>query len=271
MPQQLLNQLDELKTHFGAREGKKVAGILERLRLRRRKFTNSQELIHYHEILLFLRAYPHTANILRLTERELRNFAERVEALRYLGAELSPLDAPEVSGLAGTAVTDTFSYYIVRWLVKVQPRRLVFDWDWFDDEYRLAETWPRFMPLLEEDAFVEANVPYDKWLSAAMGQSRGPRAGKDVAWLVERFESLPKSDKEKAELYDSLKLYVRWTRTIAGPELECWFRRWRCVPGAIVFTIASRSCKVEMFRCDVHWMPLRRRSGSSRQNRAPRS
>lgn len=218
MPRQLPDQLDELKTRFAAREGKKLQTLLQRLR--QRKFTDAEELLHYHELLLFLRAYPHNAGTLRLAERELQTFAKRVDALRTADADLSPLDAPQVSGVAGTAVTDTFSYYIVRWLVNAQPRRLSLDWDWFDDEYRVAATWPRFMPLLEEDAFVEANVPYDEWLKAATTSaaqhSRGRRIGKDrlafeVAWLIERFESLARSDKEKAELYDSLKLYVRWS------------------------------------------------------------
>src|SRR4030095_476764 len=68
-----------------------------------------------------------------------------------------------------------------------------------------AETWPRFMPLLEEDAWIEANVPYRKWLAAA-------RKGRsELAWLVDRFDELPKPDKERAELYDSQQIYVRWT------------------------------------------------------------
>ncbi len=219
MPRQLLDQLDELKTRFGAPEGKKLQSLLKRLNQRR--FDDAEELIHYHELLLFLRAYPHNPSILRLVERELQTFAKRVAALREADADLSRLESPEVSGLAGTAVSDTFSYYVVRWLVNAQPRRLSLDWDWFDDEYRLAATWPRFMPLLEEDAFVEANVPYQEWLKAATAlgqQPRGRRAGGgvarlpvDVSWLIERFESLAKSDQEKAELYDSLKLYVRWS------------------------------------------------------------
>jgi hypothetical protein len=60
------------------------------------------------------------------------------------------------------------------------------------------------MPLLEEDATVEANVPYREWLRAA----RGNRP--ELAWLIERFDELPRDEKERAELYDSQKLYVQW-------------------------------------------------------------
>jgi hypothetical protein len=204
----VLDQLEELKSQFGAREQRAVERLLSRRH--QLKFLNPEALVRYHEILLFLRAYPHNRHVLRTAEIELSRFTERVRQLEAKGADVSGLEHPEVSGIAGTSVTDTFSYYIVRWLVKLrsQERHIVLAWDWFEDENRLAETWPRFMPLLEEDAFVEANVPYQTWLQWAKGRRAGA-----VAWLIQRFETLSKTEKEKAELYDSQKLYVRWTPT----------------------------------------------------------
>ncbi len=202
----LLDQLDELKREFGGRQEERIEGILSRLA--RQKFSDAPSLIRFHEILLFIRAYPQKAEILRQVEKTLPSFGERVKLLRDMDADLSPLDNPEVSGIAGTSVTDTFTYNIVHWLWKRHSAQVKVDWDWFEDENRLAATWPRFMPLLEEDAFVEANVPYVEWLRAASVKGRGPN---EIAWLMRRFESLSLTDKEKAELYDSLKLYVRWT------------------------------------------------------------
>jgi hypothetical protein len=152
-----------------------------------------------------VRAYPHNAAIVRAAERELRGFAKRVSYLEQQEVDLAPLQHPEVSGIAGTSVTDTFSFYIVRSLLQQHPSQIAIDWEWFEDENRLAQTWPRFIPLLEEDASVEANVPYREWLAAA----RGRRS--ELDWLIEQFEKLPKPDKERAELYDSQQLYVRWT------------------------------------------------------------
>ncbi len=141
-----------------------------------------------------------------MVERELSTFSKRVELLETRGADTSALLHPDISGITHTAVVDTFSYHIVRWLLNLHPSQLKLDWDWFEDEYRLAATWPRFMPLLEEDASVEANVPYREWLRAATGREQN-----ELTWLIQRFESLSVTNKERAELYDSLKLYVRWT------------------------------------------------------------
>ena len=207
MVKQVLDQLDALKNGFGSREYRTVERILTRLSFQ--KISDVETLIRFHEILLFLSAYPASARVRQLAESQLRSFGKRVAALGKAEVDLSALDDPEVSGIAGTAVVDTFTYDIVRWLLWRHPAQVKFDWDWFDDANRLAETWPRFMPLLDEDAFVEANVPYREWLRAAKGRAR------ELPWLLHRFAALPKSDRERAELYNSQNLFVSWT-----PELR---------------------------------------------------
>jgi hypothetical protein len=199
----LLDRLNELKRRFNERSPALILKLLAQLE--RQQFTDAVSLIRFHEILLFMRAYPQDAQVLRRVEKILSTFARRVRALEERGADLSPLENGEVSGIAGTFVEDTFSYQITRWLSRRHSSEVSFDWELHEDEYRLAATWPRFLPLLEEDALVEANVPYLDWLHAARG-----RRGRDLSWLIERFERLPLSEKEQAELYESLKLYVRW-------------------------------------------------------------
>lgn len=219
-----LDQLDELKTEFTPAGARRVEHLLTQLS--RKKFRDTDSLVRYHELLLFLRAYPHNASIARKTERELRGFADRVSFLEKQDIDLTSLQHPEVSGIAGTSVTDTFSFYIVRRLLQLHPSQLEIYWEWFESENRLAATWPRFMPLLAEDALVEANIPYREWLKAARG--RQP----ELVWLIEQFDKLPKPESERAELYDSQQLYVQWTpsfnlsRTgMRLPGRKCFYHR----------------------------------------------
>jgi hypothetical protein len=198
----VLDRLDEAKRRFGPGAHKQTEKLLTQLN--RAVETSPASLIRFHELLLFVRAYPQSARVMELAERALKTFPVRIERLRERGADLSAFDDPEVSGIAGTSVSDTFTYYIVSWLLRAHARRIAFDWDWFDSENRLAETWPRFMPLLEEDAYVEANVPYAEWLKLASGEKHS------VGWLINRFQWLPLSDKQRAELYDSQQLFVKW-------------------------------------------------------------
>jgi hypothetical protein len=165
---------------------------------------DAESLIDLLERLLFLRAYPPNIRTLAQVETQLKKIGKSVEGLRRADADLSPLDNPEVSGITGMSVTSNFSYALVRWLVRRYPRQVSIDWDWFEEDDRFGATMPRFLPLLEEDAMVEAHVPYRDWLEAAKGRKN------EVAWIIEQFESLSLTDKQKAELYDSLKLHITW-------------------------------------------------------------
>jgi len=197
----LLDELEHLKRGFGG----SPRPLEQKLRaLSHCKFDHAASLIRFHEALLFFRAYPPSAEILKEVEAILKTFGQRVAQLRDADADLSPLDDPEVSGITATSVTSNFSYAIVCWLAAQYPAQLSIDWDWFEEEERFGATMPRFLPLLEEEAMVEAHVPYQDYLCSATGRAN------EVVWLVERFKSLRISEKEKAEAYDALKIHVRW-------------------------------------------------------------
>src|SRR5262245_44831025 len=196
-----LAALRELKRSFGENDTRlhQVLKILANSRI-----SDADSLIQFHETLLFFRAYPPSARILRQVDDILKSFDDRVSRLIESDADVSPLDDPEVSGIVTGSVTSNFSYAIVRWLVARFPRRLSIDWDWFEEEDRFGVTMSRFLPLLEDDAMVEAHVPFRAWLDAARGRTE------DIAWIIRQFESLRISNKRKSELYDALKLNVTW-------------------------------------------------------------
>jgi hypothetical protein len=196
-----LSDLEKSKRSFGDGDAK-LRRVLKSLA--NSQLTDVDSLIRFHETLLFLRAYPPSATIVKLIDEILQSFQQRISQLSDNDADVSALDDPEVSGIAGGSVTSNFSYPIVRWLVTKYPGHVSIDWDWFEEEDRFGATMPRFLPLLEDDAMVEAHVPFREWLNAARGRTR------EVAWLVQQFETLPFADKGKSELYDALKLHVTW-------------------------------------------------------------
>ena len=201
----LLERLEELKRPaVGAAHQARLVEVLSALE--RRRFKDAGALIRFHETLLFLRAYPQSPRLLKQVEAALHSFQQRVEDLLASNAEeANAFSDPEVSGIAGASLTAVFSYAIARHLARRHASEVSIDWDGYEDTARLGETLPRFIPLLAEESLVEANVPYTAWLRAARG--RGVR---ELPWLIQRFESLPLSTLEKAELYDSLKLYLHW-------------------------------------------------------------
>jgi hypothetical protein len=143
--------------------------------------------------------------VLAQVEKFLGAFSKRVKKLLDAGEDPETFAEPEISGVVGTYLTAIFSYPVARWLAERHGADVSVDIENHEDAARLGQTLPRFIPLLEEESLVEANVPYSDWLDAAKG--KGDRA---LRWLIQRFESLRLSDREKAELYDSLQLYIHW-------------------------------------------------------------
>ncbi|MCP5117005.1 MAG: hypothetical protein GY953_39785, partial [bacterium] len=157
-------------------------------------FPDAGSLIRAHEILLFLRAYPHNRVVMRAAETVLQRFAElvgRVEATE-------PFEEPEVSGIAGTGLSAVFSHETVRQL-SARHSDIDIDWDYYESPHHMSRALPRFLPLLEEESLVEADVPYRQWIRAAT-----PRGDRNLEWLLNRFQG------STSEIYDSLELMVRW-------------------------------------------------------------
>jgi hypothetical protein len=197
----LLTRLEQCRYRFGTGDGTRVVRLLSQLS--RQYFADVPSLIRFHEALLFLRAFPHGSRVVRKSEKLLRSFAQRVEQLQQAGADMAQFDPLEVSGIAGSSMEDALSFNVVRWLVRRLPGKVEVVWKDYDEERVLADIWPRFMPLLEEDGYVEANVPWRRWLATA---SRN----KNAEWLVRRFEQLPVPETGKSQLYDALRLPLRW-------------------------------------------------------------
>jgi hypothetical protein len=189
-----LDRLAALKRAFGSEEQTALPRLLRQLA--RGRFTDAGSLIRFHEALLFFRAYPPNPAVLRLTDELLRAIPKKIAQLRRTGADLTPFEEPEVSGIAGTAFSALFTYEITRWLAENHPKDVEIDWDGYDAAL-LGPLLPRLHPFANEDLLVEANIPYMDWFRAAKRAS-----GSDLRWLLSKIDS--------AELFAQAKLFVRW-------------------------------------------------------------
>jgi hypothetical protein len=199
----LLDRLDQARSEIGTTNERNIVRALTAAG-RARFGSDAQSLIRFHDLLLFFRAFPPGPNVLRLAESLLQTFEPRVQAVLAAGGDADDFAPEEVVGIAGTVVEATFSYPMVCWLVERHPESLSIQWDDYERETQRAVIWPRFFPLMEEDSLTEANVPYLDWLKAARGRQD------ELPWLVRQFQRLRIGEKEKAALYDSLEIMVRW-------------------------------------------------------------
>jgi hypothetical protein len=212
-PGQLLTQLEAAKSRFDSGHAALIAKLLSQLS--KLQLNDPHQLIRFHEALLFLRAFPHAPSLIPRVENLLNTFHQRIDRinkdkdkLRAANADMSLFDDFDTSGISGTTMQDTLSFDVAQWLAHRIPRNVDIAWDDYWDDYQAerarGNTWPRFIPLLEEDADVEASIPWPRWLDAARGRQNA------LPWLLNRFERLPLPARQRSELYDSLRLPIRW-------------------------------------------------------------
>jgi hypothetical protein len=200
-----LAQLEASRYKFGPGEALRIIKLLNRLDAA--SFPDPTSLIRFHEALLFLRAFPQGPIVVHTTERILNSFHKKVEALRKAGADMDDFDTFEFSGIAGTQMEDTLSFDVARWLINSSSLagKVEIAWENYKPGRELGMTG-RFIPLLEDDADVEADTPWRQWMEAS-----GGKGGAGAAWLISRFEHLSLPAPQKAELYDSLRVPLRWS------------------------------------------------------------
>jgi len=179
-----LDQLAEMKGRFGGAAAERTAGLLEKLKATR--IREDADLIRLHEVALFLRAYPQSVEVVRLTDEILFSFAERLPANRDAFGD------PDISGIAGTVVSTNFSYEFARSLTTRHRRAVGINWDNFEHPERLAPALRKLIPLSRDDWAVEAYPDWRGWFE---------KGGGSVEWLLEHMTP---------EMYDLMEVPIRW-------------------------------------------------------------
>jgi hypothetical protein len=218
----LLARVEAAKEHRGPGCAARVEKILASQRHTR--CPKTEFLIRLHDALLFLRAFPQSLEVVNEADRLLAGLLSEVTRLRESGAGMDEFDSEAVSGVAGTRLSDTFTYEVAHWLMQRYPKHLQAEWD-IDEHYRaMAAVMPRFVPLLEDDSLVEADTPYLTWMKDAAGE------GHELSWLLEQIGNAPIPIAEKTQLYDSLAIELHWelrdtaaSRTLARRDVPQYF------------------------------------------------
>ena len=124
----LIGEFARLKSQLGATGDAARKKLILLSRLRNVPMIRADVLAAYHDLLMFLRAYPDGAAILAEAERQLRAFAARIEAHKAArhGAVASAFTD---SGIVGTPVSNVFTYRFVCTIARLYPGRLEIDWN----------------------------------------------------------------------------------------------------------------------------------------------
>jgi hypothetical protein len=181
----LIDELSAMKGRFGREPAARAASLLERAT--RARFREPADLIRLHEVVLYLRAYPQSPRVLRLADRILFAFGERLR-----GVDRDPFEDPEISGIAETGLSTNFSFEVANSISSRYPRATRIDWENYERSDRLGPVLATLIPQAADDAAVEPHVDWRGWM-------RRERA--DLRWLLHRVDPL---------VYDLLEVPLRW-------------------------------------------------------------
>jgi hypothetical protein len=203
----LLKRLERLKTNYDGGAAPRKIDLLERLE--RRRLSTADQLLRFHELLCFQRAYPDNTALLEVVERLLEGFEERSDLRRHRAALID-------STIAGTTTYYAFFYFTAIWLANHWPDRLSIDWDEFSKQDELLEMLHLLMPFSESPGLDMLDYSPRQWLDAM----RGPNET-DATFLIKRFEALPVDEWTREMLYESLDVPIKISPGPDTPSRTC--------------------------------------------------
>ncbi len=190
----LLDSLETAKGQFGAQAAGRVVSLLKQAS--QQQWCEVQQLIRFHEIVLYLRAYPQDRRVLNLADKILFGFGKHV---RQMPADaLLEMEEPEVSGIASTAMSTYFSHVFTHSLARRygnatrHDNAVEIDWENFAHPERLGRTLAKLIPGAFEDWAI---APHTDWRKI-YHQNR-----LTLAWLVEHVN---------AEVFDLFEVPILW-------------------------------------------------------------
>jgi hypothetical protein len=181
-------------------------GILQELSRARLR---PEELLRYHEILLFYKAYPRSPEIRRFCDLELNRFIARIRKLRK--REFEELDQTSV---VGTRIRYPYDEPMARWLLRQLNGHVDFDWETY--EQKADDPLAAYIHLLMEPSAADAVDSPDfstrDLIEAARGSQTTP------AWLLNRFGVAFPDPHVRQEIYNGMNLPLTMALVPPGPS-----------------------------------------------------
>jgi hypothetical protein len=174
-----------MKGQFSREAAQRTEALLAALA--KSRLREPASLIHLHETVLFLRAYPQSPCVLKLADEVLFSFQDRIPKSGH-----EAFEHVDTSGISGTFIATNFSHQFASSLIERHAKEISIDWDGYERVDRLGPVLGKLLPAAFEDWSVEPHVDWRAWFE---------KAGCTLAWLLRSIEP---------SVYDSLEIPLRW-------------------------------------------------------------
>lgn len=191
------NEVEALRaiaTRFGP--GTDVAKKTALVSCAARTLEDTRALVAYHDMLLFLVAYPSSRELSSLVDAELARVARAAMQIASKGNARQQIQLAD-SGIVGSETSATFTHEIASWLATRHAGRAEID-AFGDTGSSLAEVLALCLPAIEAEMLATADDPI-----ALLDEAKGEH-GTRLRWLLRAIARLKAPRPVHAYLFDTL-------------------------------------------------------------------
>ena len=184
-------------------------------------------LLAYHDVLLFLAAYPESAALRAQALRELRRVAAAARAIA-IGTGVRRKRALAGSGVAWAESSFAFSWRIARWLAQKYPLHAELDAEGIAAG-GVQKLLQLALPRIEMERLDEEQPDLADFFAAMRTGAKDSNLG----WLLRELDAIGAGESVREQLYDALELPIRFaprgaalSHTFArGPRRPAFYHR----------------------------------------------
>jgi len=199
-----LERLESLREDFGAPAASEKLHLLTELE--HKSLGRAAEVGRLHETLCFSRAWPDSPKLLATVNRMLKNFCDRADLNRFIGAL-------EDSGIDGTDIRFRFYRVTALWLAQRCGDSLRIDWEQFESRDRLSRTLESLALFSERGALQQYWYDASDWIDRMRSDDET-----DAVFLVRLFVARGAAEAVLDSVYDELDIPFHLSASATTPS-----------------------------------------------------
>ena len=236
----ILTALEAAKEQFDEDSDSFKAELLDVLAKARCR--TAPELLRFHELLCFMRAYPDGPLVFERVEQLLACFDYRTDLKKHAKDLVN-------TGIAGTRIDYEFYWVTAEWLCRHWPQALKVRWNEpFAKGHKLHDLLRSLLPYAESIFLDESGFSPRDWIELAKGTHET-----DAAFLVHRLQKLRCRDETREMVFEDLEIPMSiWP----GPDTPSRTKA-RYAASPIVWQKKRRSNKRPVLRSEIRKPPTK--------------
>jgi hypothetical protein len=211
-----ISQLFSIRNRYGIKFSSQKLNLLNELN--REPIKSKKALQSYYYTLLFLIAYPDNKSIYQLATKSLQHLHSYIQLHEKIKVSLFN------SGITNTHLCAAFSFEIVKWLRKKNPKNIKLS-SFEADDGHIRYILSAVMPKVESEILQDANASWKSWLRRSL------KKGEDILdQLIAIFDEPDIRPEIRDELWNAL-----------GINVEINFPSHTCLPDSLTTPYYHRS------------------------------